>query len=134
MPGEELQMAESHARHSVVPDWLRTSHSRGCIRERGTALHADDLRRDDGAPRLSPQGRKEWENEWATVAFVPDGDKGLDSEAGKPAGRYVYLTSTPQDEGKLQMAARKYPYTLNFLIYISAVVTLLLILQVIYRG
>ena len=134
MTSEELQMAKDNSRYSPVSNWPRSRDSRGCVRERGPALSTDDLRRHDGAPRLSPQGREEWENEWATVAFVFDGDKGLDSKTGASAGRYVYVTSTPPHNRKLLTLVRKYPSTLAFLCYISAVVTILLVLQVVARG
>ena len=127
-------MAEDNSRHNLVSDRLRFGDPRGCVRERGPAVSSDDLRRHDGAPRLSPQGREEWENEWATVAFVPDGDQGFDPKTGGAKGRYVYVTSTPQNYGKARMIVHKYSSTLAFLLYISAVVTILLALQVIYRG
>ncbi len=102
-------MAKDNARHSLVPDGIGSGNPRGCVRERGTALPSDDLRRHDGSPRLSPQGRKEWENEWSTVAFVPDGDQGFDLETGGPKGRYVYVTSSPQNIGKVKMLTSRYP-------------------------
>jgi len=44
------------------------------------------------------------------------------------------MSSTPPQNGKVQMIVSKYSSTLMFLVYISTVVTILLALQVIYRG
>ena len=44
------------------------------------------------------------------------------------------MTSTPQRYGIARTIVAKYSSTLAFLLYISAVVTILLALQVIYRG
>jgi hypothetical protein len=126
-------MAEDHQRHGIVPDWLRARHSGGCVRERGAALPPDDLRRDDGSSSLSPQGREEWESEWATVAFVPDGDQGSGDEAGGVRGRYVYVTSSPLHKRKSMLVLR-YPTSATYVVYISVVVTILLLLQVFWRG
>ncbi len=127
-------MAKDNTRYSPVSDRVGLGNSRGCVRERGTALPPDNLRRHDGAPRLSPQGRKEWENEWATVAFVPDGDQGFDPKTGAPKGRYVYVTSSPQNVGKVKMLTSRYPTTTAYLLYISVIVSLLLILQILNHG